>query len=60
MDERWLGRIAKQLLEALNAIHSKGMIHRDIKPANILLNSNGDAKLSDFGIIKEVGLEELV
>jgi serine/threonine protein kinase len=51
----WLARISKQLLTALDAIHKRGIIHRDIKPANVLMSRNGDAKLSDFGIIKELG-----
>ncbi len=52
-DELWLARISKQLLRALDALHKRSIIHRDIKPANILINRNGDAKLSDFGIIKD-------
>ena len=38
------------VLEALEHAHGQGVIHRDIKPANILLDSDGRAKVSDFGL----------
>eukprot|EP00796_Vickermania_ingenoplastis_P006218 gene6218-4476_t len=40
-------------LRALHVIHSAGVIHRDITPANILVNSNCDLKICDFGLAKE-------
>lgn len=42
-----------QALRALYVIHSAGVIHRDITPANILVNSNCDLKICDFGLAKE-------
>lgn len=39
-----------QIADALSYAHRMNILHRDIKPANILLTSNGEAKLSDFGI----------
>lgn len=42
-----------QALRALHVIHSAGVIHRDITPANILVNSNCDLKICDFGLAKE-------
>ena len=45
-------RIASDLLRGLAYAHSKGIIHRDIKPANILLTSEGQAKIADFGVAR--------
>lgn len=44
-----------QALRALHIIHSAGVIHRDITPANILVNTNCDLKICDFGLAKEEG-----
>ena len=45
-------RIATQVLDALTAIHGAGLVHCDLKPGNILLDEEGNAYLSDFGIAK--------
>eukprot|EP01002_Notosolenus_urceolatus_P004765 NODE_2261_length_1165_cov_7.642473_g1874_i0.p1 GENE.NODE_2261_length_1165_cov_7.642473_g1874_i0~~NODE_2261_length_1165_cov_7.642473_g1874_i0.p1 ORF type:complete len:372 (+),score=60.83 NODE_2261_length_1165_cov_7.642473_g1874_i0:2-1117(+) len=42
-----------QVLRALKAIHSAGVLHRDLKPGNILLNANCDLKIADFGLARE-------
>lgn len=44
-------RIARQLAEAVEYVHSKGIVHRDLKPENIIVTHNGEqTKLIDFGL----------
>ncbi|KAH6811007.1 Protein kinase superfamily protein [Perilla frutescens var. frutescens] len=41
-----------QLLRGLKYVHSAGVLHRDLKPSNLLLNSNCDLKICDFGLAR--------
>jgi len=51
LPERALEVIAG-VLAALDYAHRHGIVHRDIKPANIMISTNGDAKVMDFGIAR--------
>ncbi|KAH8591164.1 hypothetical protein B0O99DRAFT_520110 [Bisporella sp. PMI_857] len=44
--------LAKQLFEGLDYLHRRGVLHRDIKAANILVSSDGQLKLADFGLAR--------
>ncbi len=47
-------QITVQILSGLGAAHAQGVVHRDVKPENILLDDNGVAKLTDFGIARRL------
>lgn len=50
VDFRAVGSVIIQLAEALDYAHGKQVVHRDIKPANLMIDSDGDALIMDFGL----------
>lgn len=50
LQDEYVCSIFHQVLEALQYLHSNGMVHQDIKPSNILVSSDGRAILADFGV----------
>mmetsp|Transcript_4247 Transcript_4247/g.9946 ORF Transcript_4247/g.9946 Transcript_4247/m.9946 type:complete len:480 (-) Transcript_4247:323-1762(-) len=54
LDEKQIAVVMKHSLMGLEYLHKRKKIHRDIKAANILLNHEGDCKLADFGVSKEL------
>ncbi len=52
-------RIVTAVGKALAYAHERGMVHRDVKPANIMFNEDGEVILTDFGIAKMVGSQDL-
>src|SRR3989454_7229263 len=54
--------IARQLCAGLAAAHDRGVIHRDLKPANVMIDSEGNVRITDFGIaglIEEIRNEDV-
>ena len=49
--------IIKQIAPALDYAHGKNVLHRDLKPSNILMDDDGGAYITDFGIARIVGVE---
>lgn len=55
--QQWL-EMARQLLQAVGALHRRNLLHRDIKPENLHLGSDGQLRLLDFGLAYCPGLSE--
>ena len=57
IDEEHVKIITYNMLTAVNFLHQHNIVHRDIKPSNVLINSDCNIKLCDFGLSRTVGGE---
>jgi predicted Ser/Thr protein kinase len=49
--------ITRQIAEGLQVVHQQGLVHRDIKPANILFRQDGSVVITDFGVAKDLAID---
>jgi predicted Ser/Thr protein kinase len=57
LDVRDALEIALEVAQGLAFAHDHGLVHRDVKPQNVLLNGDGRAKVTDFGIARSLDVE---
>ena len=57
LPEREVVELTLKLSEAISYAHSQGVIHRDVKPSNVLLDSEGQPRITDFGLAKRIGVD---
>ncbi len=50
--EQFSAEIVESLSRAMHKAHAAGLVHRDLKPQNVLMSSDGQPKITDFGLVK--------
>src|SRR5580693_460947 len=60
LDQAQSASIASDIAKALSYAHRHGVVHRDVKPGNVLITSDGQVKVTDFGIARAMGSDEQV
>ncbi|MEJ7783974.1 MAG: serine/threonine-protein kinase [Solirubrobacteraceae bacterium] len=50
-------RLAEEVAGGLDAVHATGLVHRDVKPANILIDEDGMARITDFGLARDTAAD---
>ena len=56
-DEKAIVELMAKIAGAVQHAHERGVLHRDLKPANILLDSENDPAITDFGLAKQMGTD---
>jgi serine/threonine-protein kinase len=60
LDQTQSASIAADIAKALSYAHRHAVVHRDVKPGNVLITSDGQVKVTDFGIARAMGADEQV
>jgi hypothetical protein len=55
LKEEWALKLMRDILRGLNYAHENGVLHCDVKPANVLVDKEQRARVTDFGIARDVG-----
>lgn len=58
MDPKEAVRYVRDVANAIDYAHSHGVVHRDLKPANVLIDTDDEVVLTDFGLSKQMGVEK--